>query len=545
MSVRSERRFAGARLLAWLPSLLVVVALVVRRDGMLGPLPPGLDGGQWLAIGRGLLGDGGRSSPGAYAPLVPALTGTLVHVVGPIDAVRIVALGSYLLLVVTIAVVGGAMFGGVGGSAIALAIGSSSAVNEPLAFGGYPQQLALAALIVAAWGAARSCIEGQRDGGYLLLSGLAVAALAHHLYYLFALAVVGIVWGLAVVVRAPRVRRATVGVAFAVIASAALALPTLLAFRRLGYAPPLDGVALSVGGAWLYGTREAPALWLIVVLVGLGGLLPGLAGVRTGSAAVAAGLIGVGAGTFALTAEPRVLPLLLFGGLLGVGTGAAAVFAPPTRPRCPSGLHAAGVPDDSSDRRGPDGECGLAVERKTTAADRAHGPRALLRPAGVQAALVIIALVVVLPGDRTTREFIDFYRVLDPSLIAAAERIDAIGRPVAAMADRRGWPVGWWIEGLTDVPTAVGSDQRWLGFPMERQRAEDVARLFDGRRTPAEVRDLAARLGVETLLVKKWEWIGWERWLQHPQPAVEPVFDDGATLLLRVLPNETAENAGV
>jgi hypothetical protein len=473
------------------------------------------------------------------------LTGALVHVVGPIDAVRIVALGSYLLLVAAIAVVGGAMFGGVGGAAMALAFGSSGVVNEPLAFGGYPQQVALAALIVAAWGATRSCIEARRDGLFLLLFGLAVSALTHHLYYLFALAVIGIVWGLAVIARAPIIRRTTIGVAAAVATSAVLALPTLLAFRRLGYAPPLEGVALSVGEAWLYGTREAPTLWLVVVLAGLLGMVLGLVRLRIAQGAVAAGLIGVGGAAFALSGEPRVLPLLLGGALLGVGIGAATLCKLPTNQKSPSHLRDGEVRYDSSDHPGPDGGGGLAWGFGASGACLGGGKSALYRPAVGPVVLVLIALVLVLPGDRVMREYVEFYRVLDPSFIAAAERIDAIGRPVASMADRRGWPVGWWIEGLTGAPTAVGSDRRWLGFPVERQRAEDVERIFDGRRTPAEIRELAARLGVEMLVVRKWEWIGWERWLAQPDPAVEPVFDDGTTLLLRVLPNETAENAGV
>ncbi|MBA3416693.1 MAG: hypothetical protein H0U10_15850 [Chloroflexia bacterium] len=160
--------------------------------------------------------------------------------------------------------------------------------------------------------------------------------------------------------------------------------------------------------------------------------------------------------------------------------------------------------------------------------------------------MVLVAALLVLPGDLATRDYLDFYRVLDPSLLAAAARVEAAGEPVAVRADRRGWPLGWWLEGLTEVPVAVGSDGRWLGIPRERTRAVAVAALFDGTLEPTEVRARAERLGVGLLLVRKWEWIGWERWLAAPAPAVEVIFDDDVTLLLRVLPPEgSAQIAGV
>ena len=495
--------------LGWVLCLLVVAALVARRAALLGTLPPGLDGGQWLAIGRGLLGGEGRSTPSAYAPLVPLLTASLAEVVGSPEAVRLVALGSYLLVVVAIASVAGSMFGGLAGAAIAAAMGSAGALNEPLAFGGYPQQVALAALVVAGWAAARLCWREGRGNLALLAAGLVVAALAHHVYFPLALTVLAATCGLAAFARAPAARSAVVRVAALAAAAILLALPTLTAFLRFGYAPPLDAVDLSLAGAWRYGTREAPWLWLTIVLVGGAALLATPSARRGSSWTFALAMAGIGDAAFVVSGEPRVLPLVLLGGLFGVAVGLRflTVTALSLSPLAPNS------------RRG-------AVSG---------------------AVLALIAALLVLPGDRVTREYLDFYRVLDPSLLAAAGRIEAFGRPVAVRADRRGWPIGWWLEGLTAVPVAVGSDPRWLGIPAERQRAAEVALLFDGGLSPTEVRERANRLGVELLLLRKWEWIGWERWLAaSPAPAVEPIFDDGVTLLLRVLPpDDSSETAGV
>jgi len=471
--------------------VLVVAALVLRRAWLLGPFPPGLDGGQWLAIGRGLLAGEGRSTPGAYAPLVPVATASLAEIVGSVDAVRLVALGSYALVVATIAVVVGAAFGGFVGAATAAAMGSSGALNEPLAFGGYPQQVALAALVVAGWAAARQCWTEGRANLAVVALGLVIAALAHHVYYPLALAVVAAVCGLAAVGRAPGARRNVPRLAALAVASTLLALPTFAAFSRLGYSPPLEAVGLSIGDAWRYGTREAPILWLGVVTAGVAGSLGSLVTRPSAPAALALALLAVGGASFALSAEPRLLPLLLLGGLLGLPLGLA----------------------------------GLARFTKRGTARRL-----------VTAVPALLALLLASPGDRATRDYLGFYRVLEPSLVSAANRIEELGLPVAVRADRRGWPLGWWLEGLTTVPVAVGSDPRWLGFPDEQRTAADAVELFDGSLSPAELRSRADRLGVELLLVRKWEWIGWERWLAAEEPAVEPLFDDGDTLLLRVLP---------
>ncbi|MBA3415624.1 MAG: hypothetical protein H0U10_10410, partial [Chloroflexia bacterium] len=364
--------------------MLVVSALVARRAVLLGPLPPGLDGGQWLAIGRGLLGGEGRSTPGAYAPLVPLMAASLAGLLDPIAAVRLVALGSYLFVVVASAVAAGSMFGAISGAAVAAAVGSAGAVNEPLAFGGYPQQVALAALIVAGWAAARLCwVDGdERQGLWLLGAGLAVAALAHHVYYPLTLAVVGCICGLALLARSSVVRTVVVRIAAVSAASTLLALPTLVTFLRVGYAPPLDAVALSVVGAWGYGTREAPIFWLGTIMAGAAALLLTPGGSRGSAWTFAGAALTIGGASFLLSGEPRMLPVLLVGGLFGVASGLRLTLD------------------------GPHPQPPVSVARE-------RGVRRLR--SGLPAVVVVlIAALLVLPGDRATRDYLDFYRVLDP-----------------------------------------------------------------------------------------------------------------------------------
>src|SRR5918993_1169654 len=74
-----------------------IILLAIRRWTLVGSFPPGLDGAQWLALGRGLDGQAlGRSTDGAYAPLVPVLAAIAESNAGPLLAVRLLAAASGL-----------------------------------------------------------------------------------------------------------------------------------------------------------------------------------------------------------------------------------------------------------------------------------------------------------------------------------------------------------------------------------------------------------------------------------------------------------------
>ena len=70
------------------------------------------------------------------------------------------------------------------------------------------------------------------------------------------------------------------------------------------------------------------------------------------------------------------------------------------------------------------------------------GPQ--VRAAALLLALTIAATLLV-PADRATAQYTDFYRVVDESLMRAATAIesDAGSGAVAVREDRRGWPIGW------------------------------------------------------------------------------------------------------
>jgi hypothetical protein len=149
---------------------------------------------------------------------------------------------------------------------------------------------------------------------------------------------------------------------------------------------------------------------------------------------------------------------------------------------------------------------------------------------------IVVVLWLAWATTGFAREFSSYYQVLDSSLIAATRSIPAtIPGSIAVPADRRGWPVGWWVEALQQRPVFTGSNPQWLAFPEEQARATSIAALLASPDT-TELRQRADDLGVTYLLMRKWDWIGWERWLDATAEAPVIVYDDNETIVLEIVP---------
>lgn len=465
----------------------VATLLTALRAAQMGRIPTGLDGGEWLAIGRGLLGGPGRSTEGAYAPLVPTIAASLGGTIGEVEAVRWIAIGSLLILLAAVAVVT-AQVGAMWVSPVAVAVvGSSSTVIEPMAFGGYPQNIAVAATLLAASGTSAWLTTGNKWWMAAMLGGTVVGTLAHHVYGLTTIVTVAGVAALSrlLIGSLPRARWAPVS-ASVVIGIACLA-PTLLAFRRAGYQAPLSASFTSRWDAWTYATREATAFWVALTVVAL---LLGILRMRRPEAWLARSgfilLVG-GLVAFAAVGQVRAMPMVTIGAVLIVSDWLATV------------------------------ELSRA-------------------PLAIPAASVAMAIWLGVLGTREAASFFAFYRVLDQSLVNAAAAIDQdpTAGAVAVPADHHQWPIGWWYEGLMSRPVIVGSDPEWLGFPGELRHAETAQELFDGSLSPTVLRQRAVEAGVSMFAMKKWDWIGWQRWLGAESPAVEVIYDDNITIVLRL-----------
>lgn len=502
-----------------------IALLAIRRWTLVGPLPPGLDGAQWLALGRGLDGQAiGRSTEGAYAPLVPVLAAIAESIAGPLPAVRLLAAASGLAVSLAVWFVARSALGPVWGLAITAIVIPASALAEPMLFGGYPQQLALAAGVIALWAVCRylnrnsgngwtespetphvppspgptgeggwGVRAGRGDAQSLSLAGIAafVTAAAHHVYFpVVALAILAAA-GLWSVDRSPMndPARDIGSLALALIPAFALFAAVAFTFVRAGYAAPLDASARSFVDAWQYGTRESPVLWLLILATGVVGLAIHRRMRGNPAWLLAASLLMPTGFLFLISGQPRLLPPIL------IGAGIAG---------------------------------GLCARGAVSIGPQVHTAALLLAFA--------IAATLVVPADRATSRFADFYRVVDESLVRAAAAIEADGGSgaVAVREDRRGWPVGWWFEALLDRPVIVGSDPRWLAFPAEREHARQAEVLFDGGLNAEMFRQRATASGIRYLVVAKWDWIGWERWVTTPGFPVAELYDDDRYLVLRV-----------
>jgi len=327
----------------------------------------------------------------------------------------------------------------------------------------------------------------------LITVGIAalVTAAAHHVYFplliLAMLAAVGL-W-LADRSRLNDPTRVLRSLAMTVAPAFALFAAVGFTFWRAGYGAPLGASARSVADAWTYGARESPQLWLVILVVGVAGLVTRRRAVGDPAWLLAACLLAPAGLLFVFSGQPRLLPPIL------IGAGIAA---------------------------------GLFARRVAGIWPRAHAVTLLLG--------VAVAAALLVPADRATARFADFYRVVDASLVRAAAAIESDGESgaVAVREDHRGWPIGWWFEALLDRPVIVGSDPRWLAFPGEREHARQTEALFDGLLDAESFRQRASASGVRYLVVAKWDWIGWERWLTTPGFPVAELYDDDRYLVLRV-----------
>ena len=389
-----------------------IALLAVRRWFLIEAYPPGLDGAQWLALGRGLHGFG-RSTDGAYAPLVPILATSMESIAGPLVAVRLLAALSGLAVSLAVWLVARDSLGALWGLVATAIVVPASALVEPILFGGYPQQLALAAGVVSLWASCRYLVAPDGNGFWVAgIAGL-LAASAHHLYFpVFALAILFAI-GLSLSVQKVRVRGARAGL-LGIALAPAFATSTVLAviFMHAGYAAPLQASARSSMDAWVYGTRESPVLWVLVLLTGALSLTIEWRHRVSVAWLFSAPLLLGGGPLFLVSGQPRLLPPVIIG---------AAVAA------------------------------GLGVKRVSALSAQA-------RVATLGVALAIAATLFV-RADRAASSFAEFYQVVDESLLGAAMAIEEDGG-VGSRRCQTGPP--WLADRLVVRSVAASADHCWV-----------------------------------------------------------------------------------
>ena len=168
---------AGVRLIHRIPAVYVALGIsslvLIYRLGLFADqgAPPGSDVGNWLALGRELLGDHVKAATVPYPPVIPGLTGVLALVLPPLTALTIlgavvsvsVGLPFFLLVRRDAGLPWAAVF-----TIGFLFLGYT---GEMLAWGGYPQLLSHFFLLSGLYLLGRGLVDNRRD--LLLLAGVA------------------------------------------------------------------------------------------------------------------------------------------------------------------------------------------------------------------------------------------------------------------------------------------------------------------------------------------------------------------------------------
>ena len=499
----ASRRFAGlnapaswharAEAFAWLLPTLAFGAIAARRWVQMGPYVTGGDPGNWFALGKELFGQPGKSTVGAFPPLVPATMHLGQLVLDEMVVAKSMAAISVLLIIVATYFVTRQSTNVVIATSVASIVGLSSYLNEVSAFGGYPQNIATALIIFAAAFVARYLEHGRRNDLIKAAVATSLVGLTHHAYFFVAGVICGTVWLIWLTQRPsrPLLLERTKGLAIVAVSAALAFLPTLLLLARADYAPPLNVLEADLASLWTYSAAEAPWFWLWLTVAGLVYLLltTDRRNEATWKVGAACALVGIVA--YVWSGEARVFPPIVIGS--SIGTGLA--------------LHSILSSSQSSVWRLP-------------------------------TAVLLAAFVLVLWARTDVRmgDVYSYYRVADGSLMETASWIDQ-RRDEGTFVARHGrniWPIGWWFEGLTEARVVVGGDERLLAFPEERANARLAAQFFDRDATSERIDQLTAETGARYLVIRVSEWPAWEGWFERVQPSVEVAFDNDDFMIFRV-----------
>lgn len=482
-------------LLLWVIPIVAIGVVAVRRWTQIGSYPSGFDEGSWLAFGRGFFGGRSKSTSDAYPPLIPMVLHVGRLLVGPMLASKLVGLGSLIAIMVAIYLIARLGMNPWIAAMMTVLAGLGGELTETVAFGGYPQNYAIAFIVLSAGASALYLASGTRRHLIMAAAALVGAALSHHMYFGVACIVVVVIWAiwLTTIPSRPVAIQRTLRLAGAGIVAVLAFLPTFIKLELDGYSPPVNASGWTLGTAFRFGLREGEWFWIAMIALAVASLALTVRRRREATWQVAAAMMLTAGALFPPTAELRLLPPLVIGASLGVGLGLQDLW------RRSRHLAWGGVP--------------LAV--------------ALALP-----------LFLWPHSDAAASELYGYYRMADASLLHTTafiqqHRNDGI---VVVDQDLRTWPVGWWFEGLTTAKIAVGSPDRWLAFPGERSNAHLASQFFDQKLTSAQAADLAAQHGVRYLVFYKYQWIGWEAWQQEAAPRVKVVYDDDEFMVVDVAP---------
>ncbi len=466
-------------------AIVVLIALLALYSGLRWMMmsgeaaPPGSDGGNWLAFSRELFGDNVKAADAACPPVFLLLLRSSLSFLSPLVALKVLGLvtaaslsiPAYLLLRTAV------------GSWLAALLAAAVAVmdyhNEVLAWGGYPQLLGAAFLLLSVYLLLQGLYTGKLRffAGSAVCTGLTVAT--HTLSAVqLALALAALLaihaYGRRGVPASPPRRHLGRLLLFWVVTTGVLTLAVVPFYvKTIGLwagnpANPHEFNLLEflgTFGSW----HSENYMWLAAAVVGGAATWWAvLARRRLFLAEAVAALLVSSILGFVFLQEIRSAHLLQVGLLLSVGVVAA-------------------------------------LATKEMVSWLAGVGRRKLRFLAI-AFVVAFVCGVLLFGQWRAQLAFDWYRVVDNQVLAALDWVQDRGSPgdrVIANETPGGGILGWWVEGYVGLPTYHAVDARWLSFRQEKEQAEVAHRFLSPDTEPSELRRMAETYEVRFLLLHK------------------------------------------
>ncbi len=501
-----DARFKG------LAGILVIAVLLLVDKGptlLAFAAPSGADPGNWLSLAWGLTGQGARLSDWAYPPFTFILLRGLLLVFDPLLALKILGMFTWVAL-------GWAFFFVLQSFTprlpflVRLGLGLMFIFcgynGEIFAWGGYPQLLGMAFLVLAIPFSELWLRGGHRRDGLVAISATGGVIFTHHMLAAIFPLLLGlvVVWTYFQVHKHPQLFFQRLKSLFfwdAVISLAAL--PVYWKYFHLLAGNPANPGGFTLGSILLIGQylfRESEWLWFtLAVVAGISLWILNRRLLVAGSAAFILGsLLG-----FLILKEIRLLQILIAGICYGLALLSEAIWI-----RSP--FHT------------------LARVKRAV----------LVMGIGT-------VLLITLPGGQ--QQYVQasaYYRVVDNQILSGLDWLRANSAPGDRIAASRSQPdlLGWWVEGLAQRPAIYATDLRWLTFSQEKSYAMIANEIFNSATSPERAGTLIYANRIRYILI--------DRELQLSaltslidRGVLSPVFENQRVMILKVANSRRTINA--
>ncbi len=464
--------------------------------------PPGVDAGNWLAFGRELLGEDVKAADSAYPPILPVLVGITSKLVGPWMAAKFIGVFASVSAAIPLYLIAASSVGEGLAVVATIAFVGAGYRSEVFAFGGYPQLLAEAFLLLTMWAFIESVV---RNNARLIILAALFGSLVigtHHLTSIY-LVISIVIAGVALLLQGVQVRHVMKEILFLTVLTILFASPYYCIYHsmlaQLSSSPfNAQGWSLwTAGETFSYIFRNSVGVWY--ALMGISALVVLLPIPKEGASLriVATTLLAGSILLFVCFGEVRFLQFLFAGITLGVSLFLA--WARGLLPEMP--LYRRHVP--------------LVCFSVATAAT-------------------------VWGGILFTRQALPWYQVIDAPRLEALEwlrKATPRNSLIASTPTENGWAIGWWIEGFSGRRTIIGSDARWMNFHQERVHAllvdSIVSSLMSG--DDAWAYTVMARNRISYLFIDRAVW-------KNPLVSLaffDCVFENNAVVILKTKPRES------